>query len=98
VRKRLAGVYGLNVFNGIASSCLFQNASDQKISELNIIRVLDHFFAFSQPHVRFLPIAAETLGASTAAKLPMKIRRANVIHFHFKNSLYRFLDFRLGGV
>jgi len=25
VRKRLAGVYGLNVFNGIASSCLFQN-------------------------------------------------------------------------
>src|ERR1700693_461755 len=98
VRKRLAGVYGLNVFNGIASSCLLQSASDQKVSELNVVRVLDHFFAFRQPHVRFLPIAAESLGAATAAELPMKICRADVIHFHFKNALHCFLDFGLSGV
>jgi hypothetical protein len=98
VRKRLAGVYGLNVFNGIASSSYFLNSLAQSLSKLNIVGVLDHFFAFSQPDVRFLPIAPETFGAAAAAELSVKICRANVIHLYFKNSLYRFLDFRLGGI
>src|SRR5580704_10131210 len=67
-------------------------------AELNILRVLDHLFAFRQPDVRFLPVAAKTLGASPAAKLAVKNRGAHVIHFHFENALHGFLDFRFGGV
>src|ERR1700675_5003646 len=42
--------------------------SKLNISKLNILGVLDHLFAFLQPHVRFLPIAAETFGASPPAE------------------------------
>src|ERR1700675_2249080 len=66
--------------------------------ELNFVGVLDHFFAFSQPHVRFLPVASKPFSASAAPELPMKICSANVVHLHFKNPLYCFLDFRVGGV
>src|SRR5580658_5995985 len=67
-------------------------------SKLNILGVLDHLFAFFQPHVRFLPIAAETLSAPPPAELAVKYCRAHVIHLHLKNALHRFLDFRLGCV
>src|SRR5271154_5623925 len=66
--------------------------------KLNVLGVLDHFFAFFQPHIRLLPIAAETLGASPAAELAVKNCRAHVVHFHLEYALHRFLDFRLGRV
>src|SRR6202167_766402 len=68
------------------------------ISKLNILGVLDHLFAFLQPHIRLLPIAAETFRASPSAELAVENRRAHVIHFHLENTLHRFLDFRLGRV
>src|SRR5580698_9038867 len=67
-------------------------------SKLNILGVLDHLFAFLQPHIRLLPIAAETLSASPPAELAVKNRRAHVIYFHLENALHRFLDFGLGRV
>src|SRR5580704_12317397 len=66
--------------------------------KLNVVGVLDHFFAFSQPHVRFLPIASESFSAPAPPELPMKICRANVVHFHLENPLHRFLDFSFRGV
>src|SRR5271163_535084 len=66
--------------------------------KLNILCVLDHLFAFFQPHIRLLPIAAETFGASPAAELAVKNRRAHVIHFHLGNALHRFLNLRLGRI
>src|SRR5271170_6631502 len=66
--------------------------------KLNVLGVLDHLFAFFQPHIRLLPIAAETLGASPPAELAVKNCRAHVVHFHLEHALHRFLDLCLGRV
>src|ERR1700691_4018307 len=75
-----------------------RNIAKRNISKLNVLGVLDHLFAFFQPHIRLLPIAAETLSASPPAELAVKNRRAHVIYLHLENALHRFLDFRLGRV
>src|SRR5580700_6020427 len=113
VRKRRDGVYGLNVFIAIVASYRFPSncvascvpvplflpaAHFGPTSKLNILGVLDHLFAFFQPHVRFLPIAAETLSASPPAELAVKNCRAHVIYLHLENALHCFLDFGLGRV
>src|SRR5580693_8632016 len=72
--------------------------SQRIIQKLNVLGVLDHLFAFFQPHVRFLPIAAETLSASPPAELAVKNCRAHVIYLHLENALHCFLDFGLGRV
>src|SRR5208282_5410212 len=111
VRKRRDGVYGLNVFIAIVASYRFPSNSIARslalacrrlrshsklvIEKLNVLGVLDHLFAFFQPHVRLLPIAAETLSASPPAELAVKNCRAHVIHFHLENALHRFLDLGL---
>src|SRR5271163_3574630 len=76
----------------------FWSAQIQSLQKLNVLGVLDHLFAFFQPHVRLLPIAAETLSASPPAELAVKNCRAHVIHFHLENALHRFLDLGLGSV
>src|SRR5712692_10750754 len=48
--------------------------SQSKISPLlQILRVLDHLFAFRQLHVGFLPVAPVPFGLPTAAHLAVKI-------------------------
>src|SRR5215831_9157567 len=84
VKKRRAGVYGLNVFSAIFASY-----------RLQILRVLDHFFAFGEPDVSLLPVGPKAFGTAAATQLAVVDRRANVIDLHFKNPLYRFLDFSL---
>src|SRR5579863_7670195 len=109
VKKRRDGVYGLNVFSAIVASNLIpfylpillahrgkQSLAPRSCAELNIFSVFDHLFAFGQSDVRFFPVAAKTLGASPAAKLAVKNRRAHVVHFHLEDALHGFLDFSLG--
>src|ERR1700676_941832 len=68
------------------------------LSKLQVLRVLDHFFAGSQLHIRFLPVAPETFGTPAAAKFSVINRGTHAVYLHFKNSLDRFLDFRFRGV
>src|SRR5271163_3100027 len=104
VKKRRDGVYGLNVLIGIGAStyplltllCKFSAISFNFLRGLNVLRVFDHLLAFGEPHVRFLPVAAKTFGASPAAELAVKNCGAHVIHFHLEHALYRFFDLRLG--
>src|SRR5580692_2767595 len=91
VRKRLDGVYGLNVFSAIVASNLIPfflpvlvAVASRSFPGLNVLGVLDHLFAFRQSDVRFLPVAAKTFGASTATKLAVKNRGAHVVHFHLE--------------
>src|SRR5271170_8273879 len=76
----------------------FWSAQIQSLQKLNVLGVLDHLFAFFQPHVRFLPVAPESLSASPPAELAVKNCRAHVIHFHLEHALHCFLDLRLGRV
>src|SRR5271163_1918326 len=77
---------------------LTSSHSKPNIAKLNVLGVLDHLFAFFQPHIRLLPIAAETFRASPPAKLAVKNCRAHVIHLYLKNALHGFLNLRLGRV
>src|SRR5580658_1570704 len=72
--------------------------SKPNILKLNVLGVLDHLFAFFQPHIRLFPITPKTLSASPPAELAVKNCCAHVIHFHLENALHRFLDLRLGSV
>src|SRR5580704_7502379 len=71
VRKRRAGVYGLNVFSAIHASSL-PKASLRKPLKLQILRVFDHLFAGRQFHVGLFPVATKTFGASPAAEFAVK--------------------------
>src|SRR5229473_1988931 len=64
---------------------------------LQVLRVLDHLFAFGKLHVRFLPIAPVTFVLAAAAHLADKIRGAHGRDFHLENLLHGFLDLRLRG-
>src|SRR5713226_4960909 len=67
------------------------------VPALQVLRILDHLFAFGELHVRFLPIAPVTFVLAASAHLADKIRGAHCRHFHLENLLHRFLDLRLRG-
>src|SRR3984893_18024435 len=106
VINRRDAVYGLKLFSPIAASYLLTSSplrvnGAQKLDVkfracLQILRVLDHLFAFRQFHVGFLPIAAIPFVLSATAHLAMKIRSAHGVHLHLEDLLHRFLDLRLG--
>src|SRR5215469_1831847 len=97
VRYRSVCVVGRYVLIGIISSSRRGAASYvSTISRLQILRVLRHLLAATQPHVRLLPIRA-VAGELSPSPLFARIgRRAYRMHFHLENRLHRFLDFRLG--
>src|ERR1700733_1026964 len=64
-------------------------------TRLQVLRVLDHLFAFGEFHVGLLPILAIAHALSATTHLADKIRRANVADLDFKNLLHRFFDFGL---
>src|SRR5881628_3574199 len=64
---------------------------------LQVLRVLDHLFAFGEFHVSFLPIAPVAFVLAAAAHLADKIRRADARNLHFEDLLHGFLDLRLRG-
>src|SRR5216684_7282360 len=97
VMNRRDAVYGLKLFSPIAASYLLNAFSSPIVPVLQILRVLDHFFAFSQLHVRFLPVAPVAFVLAAAAHLPHKIRCADARHLHLENLLHGFLDLRLCG-
>src|SRR5882762_5683113 len=102
VMNRLDAVYGLKLFSPIAASYLLKlflyRFAFSLIPELQVVRVLDHFFAFGQLDVRFLPIAPVTFVLATAAHLAGEIRGANTRDFHLENLLHGFLDLRFRGL
>src|ERR1700730_7583739 len=106
VINRRDAVYGLKLFSPIAASYLLtasrSSRAERGISPSNfapllqILRVLDHLFAFRQLHVGFLPIATIAFVLTAAAHLAVKIGGAHIIDLHFEDLLHRFLDLRLG--
>src|SRR6516164_661840 len=64
---------------------------------LQILRVLDHLFAFGEFHVSFLPVTPVAFVLATATHLPMEIRGADIGDLNLEDLLHRFLDFRLAG-
>src|SRR5499433_1769017 len=73
VMNRLDAVYGLKLFSPIAASCLLKLFLTAFLflasPELQVVRVLDHFFAFGELDVRFLPIAPIAFILAAAAHL-----------------------------
>src|SRR5438874_2421503 len=55
--NRRDAVYGLKLFSPIAASYLPKSFLFARGPVLQVLRVLDHFFAFGELHVRFLPVA-----------------------------------------
>src|SRR5438132_13290304 len=51
---------------------------------LQVLRVLDHFFAFGEFHVSLLPIAPVSFVLAAAAHLADKIRGADPSHLHLE--------------
>src|SRR6266436_3725483 len=66
---------------------------------LQILRVLDHLFAFGELDVRLFPIAPVAFVLTAAAHLADKIRGAHARHLHLEDLLHSFLDlcFRCSG-
>src|ERR1700757_1513213 len=97
VINRRDAVYGLKLFSPIAASYLLTavSLSLESVPVLQILRVLDHFFAFRQLHIRLLPIPPVAFVLAAAAHLADKIRRADSGDLHLENLLYSFLDLRL---
>src|ERR1700676_2911241 len=103
VMNRRDAVYGLKLLSPISASYLLNLSAtaaaklySSKLLRLQILRVLDHFFAFGQFYVSLLPVAAEAHVLSPAAHLAVKNCGAHIGHFHFEDLLHRFLDLRLG--
>src|SRR3984893_11888537 len=99
VINRRDAVYGLKLLSAIAASyllCLDRGLTAATQALLQILRVLDHLFAFRQLHVGFLPIATIAFVLTAAAHLAVKIGGAHIIDLHFEDLLHRFLDLRLG--
>src|SRR2546427_5289588 len=61
---------------------------------LQVLRVLDHLFAFGEFHVSFLPIAPVTFVLAAPAHLADEIRGAHARNLHFEDLLHGFLDLR----
>src|SRR5260370_842772 len=108
VINRRDAVYGLKLLSAIAASYLLTSsplrlvvlsgARDLNVKShqsLQILRVLNHLFAFRQFHVGFLPIAPIAFVLPAAAHLAVKIGGAHVLDFHFEDLLHRFLDLPL---
>src|SRR5713226_107239 len=103
VMNRRDAVYGLKLFSPIAASYFFSAPRERNEKTLpksrlplQILRVLDHLFAFRQLHVGFLPIAPVPFVLPAAAHLAVKIGGAHGIDLHLENLLHRFLNLRLG--
>src|SRR5437016_2363454 len=97
VMNRRDAVYGLKLFSPIAASYLPKSFLFARGPVLQVLRVLDHFFAFGELHVRFLPVAPVAFVLATAAHLADKVGRAHVVYFYLEDLLHSFLDFRLRG-
>src|SRR5215472_13360747 len=97
VINRRDAVYGLKLFSPIAASC-HPKSFFARGPVLQVLRVLDHFFAFGELYVSLLPVAPVAFVLATAAHLAVKIRRAHVVDFHLENLLHGFLDLRFGGL
>src|ERR1700719_3097926 len=105
VMNRRDAVYGLKLFSPIAASYLLASSSlranatknhNVKSLRLQILRVLDHLFAFRQLHVSLLPVAPIPFALPPPAHLPVKICGAYGVDLHLEYLLHRFLDLRLG--
>src|SRR5277367_4703254 len=94
VINRRDAVYGLKLFSPIAASYLylisFRSARSGPV--LQVLRVLDHFFVFSELYVRFLPIAPIAFVLAAATHFADIVRSANRFDFHFENLLNGFFD------
>src|ERR1700730_2680698 len=107
VINRRDAVYGLKLFSPIAASYLLSASRSARAERgispsnfaplLQILRVLDHLFAFRQLHVGFLPVAPISFALPAPPHLAVKVRRAYGVDFDIENLLHRFLDLRLGG-
>src|SRR5215467_14835873 len=112
VINRRDAVYGLKLFSPISTSssltaaslrCSWSRTKRRNVllvtwARLQILRVLDHLFAFGELDVRFFPIAAIADALSAAAHLAVEVRGANIVDLHFENLLHGFLDFGLGSL
>src|SRR6266478_6132587 len=96
VMNRRDAVYGLKLFSPIAASYLLA-AISQTVPVLQVLRVLNHLFAFGEFDVRFLPIPPVAFVLAAAAHFAHKIRGAHRGYFHLENLLHGFLDLGLGG-
>src|SRR6266852_2778446 len=63
---------------------------------LQILRVLDHLFAFRQLYVGLLPVTPVAFVLPAAAHLAHEIRGAHIRHLDLEDLLHGFLDLRLG--
>src|SRR6202521_3435997 len=77
--------------NGAAS--IFPEAL--QATPLQVLRVLRHLFAGLQPHIRLLPVRTVAGKLSPPPFFSRIGGGADRMHFHFKNTLHRFLNFRL---
>src|SRR5712671_6117752 len=99
VINRRDAVYGLKLFSPIAASYLLTASrparmeggiSTRKVRPLlQILRVLDHLFAFCQLHVGFLPVAPISFVLPAPPHLAVKVCRAHVVDLDVKNLLHR---------
>src|SRR6266571_1103821 len=94
VMNRRDAVYGLKLFSAIAASYL-PNLFPGPV--LQVLRVLDHFFAFGQLHISLFPVAPVAFVLAAPAHFADEIRRAHVVHLDLENLLHGFLDFRFRG-
>src|SRR6266403_2979444 len=97
VMNRRDAVYGLKLFSPIAASYLLAANLSQTVPVLQVLRVLNHLFAFGELDVRFLPIPPVAFALAAAAHLAHKIRGAHRGYLHLENLLHGFLDLGLGG-
>src|SRR5208282_4350942 len=75
---------------------IFPETNDQRLTtDLQILRVLRHFFAALQPHVRLLPVRTVARKLAPPPFFPRIIRGAHRRYFHFEDGLHRFLDLGL---
>src|SRR6266481_2462083 len=90
VMNRRDAVYGLKLFSPISASYLLA-AISQTVPVLQVLRVLNHLFAFGEFDVRFLPIPPVAFVLAAAAHFAHKIRGAHRGYFHLDNLLHGFL-------
>src|SRR3981189_605687 len=97
VMNRRDAVYGLKPFSPLAPSSLLTANLFQTVPVLQVLRVLNHLFAFGELDVRFLPIPPVAFVLAAAAHLAHKIRGAHRGYLHLENLLHGFFDLGLGG-
>src|SRR5713101_6746727 len=67
-------------------------------TRLQILRELEHFFAFGQLYISLFPVAAIAFGLPAAAHFSVEICGTHSGYFHLENLLHGFLDLRLGSL